>query len=241
VAGNKYNINDGIHAKFWERLYEVSKLSGVNEQQLGKYSLVPIFNILFNIAWLFWYFGYPLGNFTPYILRLVTTTHTYSIDLAKQDLGYKPIEDIHISLNKTKESFKNWAIQNPPKKIYQLSTWLKFIALLDLFGSVQAFYSVHTLKSYQFSNLPNQVSPLASHIFGVWTLVAALVRMKCSMNVFDVNIYSLTLQTFIVALLFYLSECFIYQTIPFLYVLPVLIIVCISIIWMVFFRPTPHK
>jgi len=114
AAGQKYNVNDGVELKFWERLYEVSELSGLDRSNFGKISLVAIFPIIYQIAWFFWSIGRPLGTFTPYVLKLTTTTHTYSIDRARRDLAYVPL-DFQTSWDTTKASFLNWPAKNPKK------------------------------------------------------------------------------------------------------------------------------
>jgi len=179
----------------------------------------------------------PLGDFTPYVLLLASTTHTFSIKRAQEELGYKPIMDPSESLEITLNSFKGWVASNPPKPVYYLSYFLFFVSLLSFFGSFQAFYSVELLRTRQFSLQPQQVTPLAANLFGAWTFITSLIRFRCSFNLENKVLYSLTRQTFYLALGIYLWEFLVTKTIPFAYVIPAGTIASIGSIWMTFFPP----
>jgi len=235
VGGNVYNINDGEDKLFWTTLYKVGSLSGAPQSSFGK---IPLpFGILYGIAWIFWYIGLPLGNFTPITLLLATTTHTYSIEKAKKDLLYKPVMNPSKSWDLTMEHFANWAKENPVKKRPYLSYWLMIVSGLSIFGSLQAFYHTHTLQTRQFSLKPEEVTPLAAKLFGAWTLITSIVRLRCAFNLENKVLYSTTLQTFIVALGLYGWEYFVSQSIPFIPVMGPGIVATTSLIWMIFFPP----
>jgi len=235
IGGKAYNINDGEDRLFWTHIYNVGSITGIPRSKFGS---IPIpFKILYGIAWLFWYIGMPLGDFTPYVLLLASTTHTFSPKKAQQELGYKPVMAPSESLQLTHNSFKNWCTSNPPKPVYYLSYYLLFVSLLSFFGSAQAFYSPDLLRARQFSLKPELVTPLASNLFGAWTFITSLVRIRCSFNLENKVLFSLTRQTFYLALGIYLWEFFVNQSIPFIYLLPAGTIATIGSIWMTFFPP----
>jgi len=231
IAGKAYNINDGIEALFWTKTYDVAELAGSSKKTFGRWKL-PFFGVLYYISWFFWWMGRPLGTFTPYVLCLASTTHTYSIAKATKELGYSPLMNHDKSWNLTKDSFRDWRKTYKPAQTSKLSWWLTFVSLLSFFGSAQAFYSLTLLKSNQFSLTPEQVSPIAGRLFGCWTLVASLVRLSCAFDLANKTLYRLTLQTFYVALGFYGTEVFLFHTVPLGNALPPFVVASTSILWM---------
>jgi len=235
VGGNVYNINDGVDGLFWSNIYKIGSLSGVPRETFGKFPLP--FGLLYSISWIFWYIGLPLGNFTPNVLKLASTTHTYSIEKAKKDLSYQPVMDPTKSWDLTMEHFANWTKNNPVKRTPYLTYWLLIVAGLSTFGTLQAFYHTHTLQTKQFSLKPEEVTPLAAKLFGAWTLVASIVRFRCALNLNNKVLYNITLQTFMIALGIYGWEYFVSQSIPLIPVMGPGIIATTSIIWMTLFPP----
>jgi len=202
VAGKAFNINDDIEALFWTKCYDVGELSGVPRSQYGKMK-VPFFGLLYFISWIFWRLGFPLGNFTPYVLCLATTTHTYSCARAKKDLGYATIMSHEERWKITKESFKNWKSTYKPKKTPKLSWWLTVISLLMLTGTYQCF-TTNSMAERQFTLQPDQVTPLAGRLYGIWALTAGLLRLSCAWDLNNANIFKNTLRSFYVGLGFFI-------------------------------------
>eukprot|EP01091_Cochliopodium_minus_P010839 TRINITY_DN2968_c0_g1_i1.p1 TRINITY_DN2968_c0_g1~~TRINITY_DN2968_c0_g1_i1.p1 ORF type:complete len:124 (-),score=11.08 TRINITY_DN2968_c0_g1_i1:45-416(-) len=110
---------------------------------------------------------------------------------------------------------------------------LFFVALLSFFGSFQAFLSTTILKDQQFSLKKDQVSPLARHLFGAWTLVASFVRLICSYHIHEKGIYLATIVTFVIALYIYSYQCFVARSIPIVKALPPFIVATGNLIWMI--------
>jgi len=99
-------------------------------------------------------------------------------------------------------------------KVY-LSWHLFIVGLVSYFGCYQAYFSPGVIREYQFNLKPEQVSPLALHLFGAWTLLSSTIRLLCSFYLHEKGIYLITMFTFVVALVVYLQECFIEKTISF--------------------------
>jgi len=236
IGGNTYNINDGVDGLFWTNIYKVGSLAGIPSSGFGRFKLP--FGFLYWLSWIFWWIGRPLGNFTPYTLKLASTTHTYSINKAKRDLGYKPVIAPQQSWELTLKSFADWTKHNPVKRRPYLSYWLMFVSGLSIFGALQAFYDTHILKTNQFSLKPNEVTQLAAKLFGAWTLVTSIVRFQCANNLDNKVLYGITRQTFFIALGIYGWEFLVHQSIPLIPFLAPCIVASSSIIWMTFFPPS---
>mmetsp|Transcript_16841 Transcript_16841/g.28655 ORF Transcript_16841/g.28655 Transcript_16841/m.28655 type:complete len:134 (+) Transcript_16841:24-425(+) len=117
-----------------------------------------------------------------------------------------------------------------------VQNWLLFVSGLSLFGSLQAFISPDTLKERQFSNKPDQVTPLARRLFGAWTIVATCVRFACGMYP-EPTLYLVTFSTFIVVTFVYGSETFVHRTIPLKNALAPFFIASVSLGWMYYEMP----
>lgn len=50
------------------------------------------------------------------------------------------------------------------------------------------------------------VTPLAGRLFGVWTLLACVVRLTCATHVHESGIYLVTLFSFVIVFAFYINE-----------------------------------
>jgi len=234
VGGNAYNINDGKDGLLWSSLLKVASLA-VTHSNFGKFRLP--FGLLYWFSWFFWYIGFPLGNFTPYALKLVSTTHTYSTEKAKKELLYQPIINSSEGWDLTMKHFADWSAKNPVKPRPYLSYWLMLVSGLSIFGSLQAFYHTYTLQTKQFSLKPEEVTPLAAKLFGVWTLVTSLVRWRCAFNLENKVLYSITLQTFFIAIGIYSWEFFVSKSIPIIPFMGPGFVASTSIIWMTLFPP----
>uniref|UniRef100_A0A6B2L3P5 3-beta hydroxysteroid dehydrogenase/isomerase domain-containing protein n=1 Tax=Arcella intermedia TaxID=1963864 RepID=A0A6B2L3P5_9EUKA len=235
VGGKAYNINDGVDGMLWGKVYDVSELSGRPRSSFGT---IPLpFTILYYISYLFWKVGLPLGNFTPYVLKLVTTTHTYSIERAQNELSYEPVLDHKTAWKKSLSSFSDWKDKQKKQSRPWLSYWLMFVSSLSIFGALQAFYSVDTLQTRQFSLKPEQITPLCAKLFGAWTLVATVVRGVCAFNLNNAVIYRVTYFTFLVALGLYSWEFFVSKSIPLFGASMPGFVASTSLIWMTFFPP----
>ncbi|KAI2622298.1 transmembrane domain-containing protein [Hypoxylon sp. NC1633] len=60
----------------------------------------------------------------------------------------------------------------------------------------------------------DQVTPLAARLFGVYTMISAIVRLYAAYNIHLAPVYNMTILTYIVALVHFGSEWAIYKTAP---------------------------
>jgi len=127
AAGKAYQINDGDTGLFWGRLYEVCEAGGVPRSELGAYRIPLPTGLIYAIAYVFWTIGVPLGNFIPRNLALMTTHHYYSIELAKNELGYGPVMRPSQSWKLTLDYFHEWAKKNVPPRERRSSSTLFFL------------------------------------------------------------------------------------------------------------------
>ncbi|KAJ9116622.1 hypothetical protein QFC20_000555 [Naganishia adeliensis] len=63
-----------------------------------------------------------------------------------------------------------------------LPWWIAFSTVLGVFNTVQSFVSPKLSKRV-YSRKPQQVTPLASRLFGTWTLLAAALRLYTAYNI----------------------------------------------------------
>ncbi|PHH63661.1 hypothetical protein CDD81_5642 [Ophiocordyceps australis] len=61
----------------------------------------------------------------------------------------------------------------------------------------------------------DQVTPLASRLFGTWTLITCIVRCYAAYNLHIGPVYNIAIWTYVVALGHFASELFIYKTMTF--------------------------
>ncbi|KAL6077667.1 ergosterol biosynthesis protein [Balamuthia mandrillaris] len=113
-----------------------------------------------------------------------------------------------------------------------LEVWLVVVSLLSFFGSFQALFLTNSLRDNQFSLAPHQVTPLSRRLFGAWTLVTAMVRLQCALDIKNMALYRLTMATFVVAFGLYAHEYLIAKSIPFKKALYPFIVAGTSLAWM---------
>uniref|UniRef100_A0A8C6ZAM1 Ergosterol biosynthesis 28 homolog n=1 Tax=Nothoprocta perdicaria TaxID=30464 RepID=A0A8C6ZAM1_NOTPE len=75
----------------------------------------------------------------------------------------------------------------------------------------------HTFTALPLPILPTHtplstVNGLQARTFGIWTLLSSVIRCLCAIDIRNTTLYYITLFTFFMALVHFLSEVFIYHT-----------------------------
>eukprot|EP01127_Copromyxa_protea_P005717 TRINITY_DN15581_c0_g1_i1.p1 TRINITY_DN15581_c0_g1~~TRINITY_DN15581_c0_g1_i1.p1 ORF type:complete len:447 (+),score=116.15 TRINITY_DN15581_c0_g1_i1:875-2215(+) len=213
IGGKAYNINDDIEALFWTKTYDVGELSGVPRSTYGKLSL-PFFGLIYYISWFFWAIGYPLGTFTPYVLSLATTTHTYSCARAKKELGYAPLMPHEQSWKITAESFKNWKNTYKPKPTPKLTQWLTLVSVASILKGVVVFLGGYDRR------------------YGALLIALSLFHFAAGRELQNQGLFRATRASFFIILAFYVLDLVVFGTTSFLGALPGLVGSIVSIVLM---------
>lgn len=93
-----------------------------------------------------------------------------------------------------------------------LPKWLLFISVVSVFNSVQTYVSGLSLTRRVYSNKPEEVTKLSCRTFGTWTLISCIIRFYGAFYLNELHIYQLTMCSYVIALLHFLSELVIYRT-----------------------------
>lgn len=104
---------------------------------------------------------------------------------------------------------KNFLQELPPG---YLPKWLLFISTVSIFNSVQTYVSGLSLTRRVYSNKPQEVTKLSCRTFGTWTLISCIIRFYGAFYLDEIHIYQLTMFSYMIALLHFLSELIIYRT-----------------------------
>ena len=65
-----------------------------------------------------------------------------------------------------------------------------------------------------YARARDEVSPLMSRMMGTWTLTSAMIRIYASYNINNAPVYQLCMISFMIALLSFGLEVFVYKTAP---------------------------
>ncbi|XP_070570236.1 ergosterol biosynthetic protein 28 homolog [Ptychodera flava] len=95
-----------------------------------------------------------------------------------------------------------------------LRGWICLVAVMAFGSTIQCFVS-QSVPGRLYTVQPKYVNPLMSRLFGVWTLLAAFVRFFGAVHITCKPIYNLTLVSFIIAMVHFLLEVFVYKTAAF--------------------------
>ncbi|KAF9994350.1 ergosterol biosynthesis protein [Modicella reniformis] len=114
-----------------------------------------------------------------------------------------------------------------------LPKWLWIVGVTSFLNTFQAFYTLTATRRI-YANKPHEVTTLSGRTFGVWTLLSSVVRLYGAFNLHLAPMYQITLCTFGIAWIHFMSEFFVFRTAkitgPFL---APCIVATSSLIWMV--------
>ncbi|WPT10934.1 Ergosterol biosynthetic protein 28 [Picochlorum sp. SENEW3] len=113
-----------------------------------------------------------------------------------------------------------------------LSRWLQFVAILRVFSVVLGYFYPDTLAANLYNGDSAQVSELQARTFATWTLTSCMLCLLCARNPSVVPIYSATLGSFLIALLHFSIEVFVYKTVSVKSAIQPMVVASISSLWM---------
>ncbi|KAM9555916.1 ergosterol biosynthetic protein 28 homolog [Guaruba guarouba] len=93
-----------------------------------------------------------------------------------------------------------------------LRSWLVMVSVIAAGNTLQSFRDHGFLSEKLYTASPALVNGLQARTFGVWTLLSSVIRCLCAIDIRNRTLYYITLFTFFLALVHFLSEVFIYHT-----------------------------
>lgn len=117
--------------------------------------------------------------------------------------------------------------------------WVGLVGTIALANGMQCFINKDYPKSRLYTLRPQEASPLLSRMFGIWTILAAIIRLVFALGPYNMSIWLVTLLSFVLALLHFTSELFIYKTTTFSFAtISPLVVSSVSIIWLIVALPS---
>lgn len=95
-----------------------------------------------------------------------------------------------------------------------LANSLFVIGALALYNSAQCFIPKLNVTKRIYSKDPTQLTALTSRMMGTWTMTSAMIRLYASYHIHEKAAYDLTIGTFVLALMSFGSEVFVFKTAP---------------------------
>ncbi|KAG9336472.1 hypothetical protein JZ751_002819 [Albula glossodonta] len=115
-----------------------------------------------------------------------------------------------------------------------LRSWLVMVSVIGMGNTVQSFRDHGFLSEKVYTGTPEFVNGLQARAFGIWTLLSAILRCVCAIDIQNKTLYHVTLWTFVLALGHFLSEVYIYKTATLtIGILAPLIVASVSVVGMV--------
>jgi len=115
-----------------------------------------------------------------------------------------------------------------------LQGWIFVVGLMALGNTVSCYVNHSFLGARLYTGAPEKMNDLAGRLFGLWTLMSALLRLSCAILITNRALFNLTLMSFVIAFVHFLSEAFVYKTAPLtIGVLTPMTVSGVSILWMV--------
>ena len=117
--------------------------------------------------------------------------------------------------------------------IRSLQGWVCVVGLMAFGNTVSCFVDHSFLGNRLYTGTPDKTNDLAARLFGMWTLVSALLRITCAFAIDNRALYNLTFASFVVAFGHFMSEIYVFRSATITVgVLSPLIVSGVSIIWM---------
>ena len=86
------------------------------------------------------------------------------------------------------------------------------VGMVAFGNTIFCFIDFSFLGNRLYTGSPEKVNDLASRLFGIWTFLAAILRITCAISFYNKAVYHLTFISFLVALFHFLSEVLMYKT-----------------------------
>lgn len=106
------------------------------------------------------------------------------------------------------------------------------VAALRTLSVVIGIFNVDKFKTTLIDRHPELVTPLFGRLFAAWTSVTCALCLICAWNPTNRGVYTATWVSFLVALLFFLSELMVFRTVSLKAALSPMIVASVSALWM---------
>lgn len=94
-----------------------------------------------------------------------------------------------------------------------LPKWLLLVSVTSAFNTLQTYLAPEKrITRRVYARDPKAVTPLASRLFGTWTLTSAVVRAYGAYHIHEKAVYELCIATFLIALGHFVSEMTVYRS-----------------------------
>jgi len=115
-----------------------------------------------------------------------------------------------------------------------LQGWIFVVGIMALGNTISCYVDHSFLGNRLYTAAPEKINDLAARLFGIWTLMSAFLRLSCAILITNRALFNLTLLSFVVAFVHFLSEAFVYKTAPLtIGVLTPMIVSGVSMLWMI--------
>mmetsp|Transcript_1822 Transcript_1822/g.5309 ORF Transcript_1822/g.5309 Transcript_1822/m.5309 type:complete len:151 (-) Transcript_1822:1111-1563(-) len=119
--------------------------------------------------------------------------------------------------------------------VVALRRWLVVVALLRLLSVYLGYMNVKRLSTNLFdtaADVGTAVTPLTGRTFAMWTATSSMLCLVCAKNPQNKAIYGATLMSFVLALLFFIGELFVFKTLTWKSALQPMTVAVISTLWL---------
>ncbi|KAK2149696.1 hypothetical protein LSH36_441g00021 [Paralvinella palmiformis] len=114
-----------------------------------------------------------------------------------------------------------------------LQGWIGVVGMVAFGNTLSCFRGHQILSDKLYTDAHGQVNALMARIFGVWTLLSAVIRIYCAYDIKNRAVYNLTYFSFVLAFIHFIAECFFYKTAPLTVgVMMPLAVSALSLVWM---------
>lgn len=118
------------------------------------------------------------------------------------------------------------------RSVVALRRWLATVALLRMLSVYLGYLNVSRLSTNLFDQAVPPVTELNGRTFAIWTATSCMLCFLCVKNPQNQAIYSATLMSFVLALLFFCGELFYFKTLGWKSALQPMLVAGISVLWM---------